>query len=85
MEFQSVIWMWEFQPIEKEKHAKDREERSLQQFCINNIGHRPAIWVENKDIIHTHSSCRATYIWLWVRQVQASKCQRFSWSNHAPC
>jgi hypothetical protein len=50
-----MIWMWEFQPIEKEKQARDREERSLQQFCINNIGCHPTIWVENKNVIHTHS------------------------------
>jgi hypothetical protein len=48
--------MWEFRPIEKEKQARDREEKSSQQFCINNIGHRPAIRAENKDIIHTRSS-----------------------------
>jgi hypothetical protein len=32
--------------------ARYREERSLQQLSINNIGCRPAIWAENKDIIH---------------------------------
>ncbi len=33
--------------------AKDREERSSQQFCINNIGRHPAIRAVNRDIIHT--------------------------------
>jgi hypothetical protein len=51
-EFQLVIWMWEFQPIEREKHAIDREERSSQQFHINNIGRRPAIRAENRCITH---------------------------------
>jgi hypothetical protein len=32
--------------------ARDRKERSLQQFCINNIGRHLAIRVENRDIIH---------------------------------
>jgi hypothetical protein len=51
-----VIWMWEFQPIEREKQARDREETSLQQFHINNIGHCFAIRVENRNIIHMRSS-----------------------------
>jgi hypothetical protein len=51
-----MIWMWEFRPIEKEKQARDREERSSQQFRINNIGRRPTIRAENKDIIHMRSS-----------------------------
>jgi hypothetical protein len=34
--------------------AIDREERSSQQFHINNIGHCFAIWAENKDVIHMH-------------------------------
>jgi hypothetical protein len=34
--------------------ARDREERSSQQFRINNIGRRLAIRAENKDVIHTH-------------------------------
>jgi hypothetical protein len=33
--------------------ARDREERSSQQFHINNIGCHPAIRGENRDIIHT--------------------------------
>jgi hypothetical protein len=33
--------------------ARDREERSLQQFHINNIGRRLAIRAENRDVIHT--------------------------------
>jgi len=51
-----MIWMWEFQPIEREKQVRDRKERSSQQFRINNIGRRPAIQVENRDVIHTRSS-----------------------------
>jgi hypothetical protein len=47
--------MWEFQPMEKEKHARDREKKSSQQFRINNIGRHPAIRAENKDVIHTCS------------------------------
>jgi hypothetical protein len=50
-----MIWMWEFSPIEREKQAGDREERSSQQFHINNIGHRPAIKAKNRDVIHMHS------------------------------
>jgi hypothetical protein len=48
--------MWEFQTIEREKQVKDREERSPQQFHINNIGHRPAIRAKNRDVIHTRST-----------------------------
>jgi hypothetical protein len=48
--------MWEFRPIKREKQAKDREERSSQQFRINNINRHPAIPAENKDVIHTRSS-----------------------------
>jgi len=54
--FNPMIWMWEFRPIEREKQARNREERSSQQFHINNIGRRPPIQAENKDVIHTHSS-----------------------------
>jgi hypothetical protein len=54
--FNPVIWMWEFRPIEKEKQARDREERSSQQFHINNIGRHHTIQAENKDVIHTHCS-----------------------------
>jgi len=48
--------MWEFRPIEREKHAINREERSSQQVRINNIGRRLAIRAKNKDVIHTRSS-----------------------------
>jgi len=51
-----MIWMWEFRPIEKEKQARNREEISSQQFRINNIGYRPAIWAKNKDVTHRRSS-----------------------------
>jgi hypothetical protein len=33
--------------------ARDKEKRSSQQFRINNIGRRPAIRAENRDVIHT--------------------------------
>jgi hypothetical protein len=33
-------------------HARDREKRSSQQFCINNIGHHLAIRVENRNVVH---------------------------------
>jgi hypothetical protein len=41
---------------QERKAAIDREERSSQQFRINNIGRRPAIRAENRDIIHMRSS-----------------------------
>jgi hypothetical protein len=51
-----MIWVWEFRPIKKEEQARDRKERSLQQFRINNIGcRRPAIRAKNKNVIHTCS------------------------------
>jgi hypothetical protein len=55
-EFQPMIWMWEFRPIEIEKQVRDIEETSLQQFRINNIGCRPTIRAKNKDVIHMRSS-----------------------------
>jgi hypothetical protein len=48
--------MWKFQPIKREKQVRDKEEISLQQFRINNIGCCPAIRAENRNVIHTHSS-----------------------------
>jgi hypothetical protein len=33
--------------------ARDKKERSLQQFRINNIGCCPAIRAKNRDVIHT--------------------------------
>jgi hypothetical protein len=68
--------MWEFRPIKKKKKVIDKEERSSQQFCINNIGHRPTIRVENREVIHTRSSWQS-YIQLAVgenkfRQVNAN-------------
>jgi hypothetical protein len=55
-EFQPVTWMWEFRPVKKENQARNRKERSLQQFCVNNIGRRLTIRAENKHVIHTRSS-----------------------------
>ncbi len=74
--FQLVIWMWEFQPIEREKQAIDREERSSQQFHINNIGRRLAIRAENRNVIHMRSSWQS-YIQLAMgedrfRQINAN-------------
>jgi len=47
-----MIWVWEFRPIKKGEQARDRKERSLQQFHINNIGRCPTIRAKNKDVIH---------------------------------
>jgi hypothetical protein len=41
---------------QREKQAIDREERSSQQFYINNIGRHLAIRAKNKNVIHTRSS-----------------------------
>jgi hypothetical protein len=52
----------EIWPIEREKQAIDREERSSQQFRINNIGCRPTIHVENRNVIHMRN--------LWQNYIQ---------------